>query len=114
MPGGQVEKAVEKAPELLGFHDVLKTEADDAIKGCYDLSIVAVKERDGLTEDGVEAAFGEDTLVFGENGWFYAILPLYSKEEAEWASKDLEPCGISSLAGRSIDGETLLREASAQ
>lgn len=110
----EVEKAVEKAPELLGFHDVLKTEADDAIKGCYDLSIVAVKERDGLTEDGVEAAFGEDTLVFGENGWFYAILPLYSKEEAEWASKDLEPCGISSLAGRSIDGETLLREASAQ
>ena len=52
----EVEKAVEKAPELLGFHDVLKTEADDAIKGCYDLSIVAVKERDGLTEDGVEAA----------------------------------------------------------
>ena len=46
----EVEKAVEKAPELLGFHDVLKTEADDAIKGCYDLSIVAVKERDGITE----------------------------------------------------------------
>ena len=110
----EVEKEVEveKAPAMLGFHDVLRMETDDAINGRYDLSIVALRERDGLTEDGIEAAFGEDTLVFGEDGWFYAILPLYSKEDAEWAARDLEPCSIASLGGRSIDGETLLQEAS--
>ena len=108
----EVEKEVEKAPDLLGFHEVLQRETEDAVNGRYDLSIVALRERDGLTEDGVEAVFGEDTLVFGEGGWFYALLPLYNKEEAEWAAKELEPCTIASLGGRSIDGEALLREAS--
>ena len=105
------EKEVEKAPELLSFHDVLSAETDAAMSGKYDLSVVGIKERDGLTEDGIEAAFGEDTLVFSENGWFYAILPLYSKEDAEWAAGGLEPDAIASLSGRSIDGETLLKEA---
>ncbi len=108
----EVEKETEKAPVMLTFHDVLRMETDDAVNGHYDLSIVALQERDGLTEDGIEAAFGEDTLVFGENGWFYAILPLYSKEEAEWAARDLAPCSIVSLGDRRIDGETLLQEAS--
>ncbi len=108
------EKEVEKAPELLSFHDVLSAETDAAMSGKYDLSVVGIKERDGLTEDGIEAAFGEDTLVFSENGWFYAILPLYSKEDAEWAAGGLEPDAIASLSGRSIDGETLLKEATAR
>ena len=106
-----VEKEVNIAapPEMLSFHDVLREETKAAQDMDYDLSLVAIKERDGLTEESIEAAFGEDTLVFSEGGCFYAILPLYSKEEAEQATEELQPRNVISVTGGEPDA--IIREA---
>ena len=106
----EVVREVEKAPEMLGFHEVLDTETRDAVEMGYDLSLVAVKEGEGRTAESVEAAFEEDTLVFDEGNSIYAILPLYTKEDAEKASEGLEPKKIASVDGRKIDGSVLLEE----
>ncbi len=109
-----VEKEVEiiAPPELLGFHDVLKEETEAAIAMDYPLSLVAIKEREGLTEEAIEAAFGEDTLVFSEDGCFFAILPLFTKEEAEEATEELAPRNVMTIKGQDITAEEFIREAS--
>ena len=104
-----VEVPKESEHEFLGFRDVLSKEVEDALSMGYDLSVVGVK---GLTADSVEAAFGEDTLVFEENDIAYAILPFYGKADAEKATESIEEKTIASLDGRSIDIDTLLQEAS--
>ena len=110
----ETEKPVpmEEAPVMLSFHDVLKEETRSACEMDYDLSLVAIKEREGLTEESIEAAFEEDTLVFSEDGCFYAILPLFSKEEAEKATASLEPRNVATISGREIEPEEFIREAS--
>ncbi len=109
-----VEKEVEvvAAPALLSFHDVLKEETAAACSMGYDISLVAIKERDNLTAESIEAAFGEDTLVFNEEGCFYAILPFYTKEEAERATEELVPRNVMTISGRDITPEDFIREAS--
>ncbi len=99
------------APVYLSFHDVLREEAKAAAEMDYDLSLVAIKERDGLTEEAVEAAFGEDTLVFSEDGCFFAVLPLYSKDEAEKATENLEPRNVATISGTEIEPEAFIAEA---
>ena len=109
-----VEKEVanaEAAPVMLSFHDVLREESKAAGDMNYDLSIVAIKERDGLTEEAIEAAFGEDTLVFSEDGCFFAVLPLYSKEEAEAATESLSPRNVVTVTS-AAEPETIIKEAS--
>ena len=109
-----VEKEVasaEAAPVMLSFHDVLREESKVAGDMNYDLSIVAIKERDGLTEEAIEAAFGEDTLVFSEDGCFFAVLPLYSKEEAEAATESLSPRNVVTVTS-AAEPETIIKEAS--
>lgn len=106
----EVVREVEKAPEMLGFREVLDTETRDAVDMGYDLSLVAVKEGDGRTAESVEAAFEEDTLVFDEGSSIYAILPLYTKEDAEKAAESLEPKKIASVDGRKIGGSVLIEE----
>ena len=108
----EVEVPVEAEPEMLTFREVLKEETKAACDMNYDISLVAIKERDGLTEEQVEASFGEDTLVFSENGCFYAILPLFSKEEAEEATESLAPRNVCTVSGRDIEPEEFIREAS--
>ena len=111
----EVEKAVpvaaEPEPIYYGFHDALRAETEAALDDGYDLSLVAIKERDGLTAETIEAEFGEDTLVFDENGCFFAILPLYSKEEAEVATEELSPRNVVSLEGRNLEPEQFISEA---
>lgn len=111
----EVEKAVpvaaEPEPIYYGFHDALRAETEAALGDGYDLSLVAIKERDGLTAETIEAEFGEDTLVFDENGCFFAILPLYSKEEAEVATEELSPRNVVSLEGRNLEPEQFISEA---
>ena len=106
------EIAIEPEPEMLGFHEVLSEEIKAAADMDYDLSVVGIKERDGLTEDAIESTFGEDTLVFSEDGCFYAILPLYSKEEAEKATEELAPRNVITLNGATADVDSIIREAS--
>lgn len=108
----EVEVPVEAEPEMLTFREVLKEETKAACDMNYDISLVAIKERDGLTEEQVEASFGEDTLVFSENGCFYAILPLFSREEAEEATESLAPRNVCTVSGRDIEPEEFIREAS--
>lgn len=111
----EVEKEVEVPSEpavvYLGFHDVLREETAAALASGYDLSLVAIKERAGLTSESIEAEFGEDTLVFDEDGCFYAILPLYSKEEAMTATETLEPRNVVSLEGKHLEPEEFIKEA---
>ena len=107
-----IEKETFTAPVMLGFHEVLTEEIEAACDMNYDLSIVAVKEREGVTEESIEAAFGEDTLVFSENGCYFAVLPLYSKEEAEQATEELSPRNVITLSGTKADPEELIKEAS--
>ena len=109
----EVVREVEKAPEMLGFREVLDTETRDAVDMGYDLSLVAVKEGDGRTAESVESAFEEDTLVFDEGGFYYAILPLYSKEEAEAATGALEPRNVATVHGEDISPEAFIQAASA-
>ena len=106
-----IEKEVAAPEVMLGFHDVLKEEAKAAADMDYDLSIVAIKERDGITEEAVEAVFEEDTLVFNENGCFFAVLPLYTKEEAEKATETLIPRNVVTVKAE-IDPAELIKEAS--
>ncbi len=106
------EIAIEPEPEMLGFHEVLSEEIKAAADMDYDLSVVGIKERDGLTEEAIESTFGEDTLVFSEDGCFYAILPLYSKEEAEKATEELAPRNVITLNGATADVDSIIREAS--
>ena len=106
----EVPVEVEKASEALGFHDVLDIETKDAVKMGYDLSLVAVKEGEGRSAESVEAAFEEDTLVFDEGASIYAILPLYTREDAEKATEGLEPKKIASVDGRDVNADTLIEE----
>ena len=106
-----VPVAAEPEPIYYGFHDALRAETEAALDDGYDLSLVAIKERDGLTAETIEAEFGEDTLVFDENGCFFAILPLYSKEEAEVATEELSPRNVVSLEGRNLEPEQFISEA---
>ena len=114
------EVAVEKEVEvpaaaetrMLSFREVLKEETKAACDMNYDISLVAIKERDGLTEEQVEASFEEDTLVFSEDGCFYAILPLFSKEEAEEATESLAPRNVCTVSGKDIEPDEFIREAS--
>ena len=105
-----IEKETEPPVVMLDFHDVLKEEAKAAADMDYDLSLVAIKEREGLTEESIEAEFGEDTLVFSENGCFFAVLPLYSKEEAEKATENLVPRNVVSVRSE-IDPAEFIQEA---
>ena len=68
------------------------------------------QEREGLTEESIEAEVGEDTLVFSENGFFFAVLPLYSKEEAEKATENLVPRNVVSVRSE-IDPAEFIQEA---
>ena len=86
------------APVYLSFHDVLREEAKAAAEMDYDLSLVAIKERDGLTEEG-------------EDGCFFAVLPLYSKDEAEKATENLEPRNVATISGTEIEPEAFIAEA---
>lgn len=107
------EVEVEKEPEpvFLDFHQTLEAEAEDAAKFGYNLSVVAVKA-DGISEEAVEAALEEDSLVFTENGLIYTILPLYNRAEAESAMADFSIINIASLDGRSVSASELIAEAS--
>ena len=111
----QVEKEVPSGSVSvpLSFREVLQEEAASAAENGYDLSLVAIKERDGLTAEAIEAEFGEDTLVFDEGGFYYAILPLYSKEEAEAATGALEPRNVATVHGEDISPEAFIQAASA-
>ena len=60
----------------------------------------------GLFENGTDAF----TPVFDEGSSIYAILPLYTKEDAEKAAESLEPKKIASVDGRKIDGSVLIEE----
>ena len=114
----EVEKPVEVVKEVevgeksvqLDFRQVLEAEAKDAISYGYDLSVAAISG--DTTEEAIEASFGEDTLVFSENGLFYAVLPLYNKEEAQDALKDFSRVNIATLDGRDIAPDDLIQEAS--
>ena len=105
------EVAVGTPDAVLSFHDVLKEESKAAEQMAYDLSVVAIKERDGLTEESIEASFGEDTLVFSENGCFFAVLPFYTKEEAENATEALAPRNVVTVSAE-INPEEFIQEAS--
>ena len=105
------EVAVGTPDAVLGFHDVLREESKAAEQMAYDLSVVAIKERDGLTEESIEASFGEDTLVFSENGCFFAVLPFYTKEEAENATEALAPRNVVTVSTE-INPEEFIQEAS--
>ena len=94
------------------FHQALEEEAAAAKAGGYDFSVIAVKDREGLTEEAIEEAIGTESVVFSENGFTYVLLPLYNKEEAAQAAKDLQPCSIASLEGRDITMDELIQEAS--
>ena len=107
-----IETETISAPVLLNFHEVLLEEINAACDMNYDLSLVAIKEREGLTEEAIEASFGEDTLVFSENGCFFALLPLYSKDEAELATEELSPRNVVTLSGSRVEPEELIKEAS--
>lgn len=105
------EVAVGTPDAVLSFHDVLKEESKAAEQMAYDLSVVAIKERDGLTEESIEASFGEDTLVFSENGCFFAVLPFYTKEEAENATEAFAPRNVVTVSAE-INPEEFIQEAS--
>ena len=114
----EVEKPVEVVKEVevgeksvqLDFRQVLEAEAKDAISYGYDLSVAAISG--DTTEEAIEASFGEDTLVFSENGLFYAVLPLYNRDEARAALQDFSIVNIATLDGRDVQPDTLIREAS--
>ena len=110
----EVEKTVEvevgEKSVPLDFHQALEAETKDALAYGYDLSLAAISG--DTTEEAIEASFGEDTLVFSENGLFYAILPLYNEDEARSVLKDFHIVSISSLDGRDIQPDTLIQEAS--
>ncbi len=114
----EVEKPVEVVKEVevgeksvqLDFHQVLEAEAKDALSYGYDLSVAAISG--DTTEEAIEASFGEDTLVFSENGLFYAVLPLYNRDEARAALQDFSIVNIATLDGRDVQPDTLIREAS--
>ena len=114
----EVEKPIEVVKEVevgeksvqLDFRQVLEAEAKDAISYGYDLSVAAISG--DTTEEAIEASFGEDTLVFSENGLFYAVLPLYNKDEARAALQDFSIVNIATLDGRDVQPDTLIREAS--
>ena len=104
----EVEVGEKSVP--LDFHQVLAEETKEALAYGYDLSIAAISG--DTTEETIEASFGEDTLVFSENGLFYAVLPLYNKEEAQDALKDFSIVNIATLDGRDIAPDDLIQEAS--
>ena len=114
----EVEKPVEVVKEVevgeksvqLDFRQVLEAEAKDALSYGYDLSVAAISG--DTTEEAIEASFGEDTLVFSENGLFYAVLPLYNRDEARAALQDFSIVNIATLDGRDVQPDTLIREAS--
>lgn len=86
------EKAAERAPaKLLNLQETIDEEIAEAKALGYDLSVVGLKARDGLTAESIEEFFGEDTLSFDENGDIFIVLPLYNKTEAENTLRRFEP-----------------------
>ena len=62
----------------------------------YDLSVVMIKAREGLTSMGIEEFFGEDTLAFDvDGGNIVVVLPLYNEIEAKHALRMYEPLAVA-------------------
>ena len=79
------------AGKLLNLVETVDEEISEAKALGYDLSVVGLKARDGLTAESIEEFFGEDTLSFDEDGNIFIVLPLYNKTEAENTLRRFEP-----------------------
>ncbi len=89
-----VEKAAAEI-RYLNLEETVNEEINQAKTLGYDLSVVAIKAREGLTSLGIEEFFGEDTLAFdAENGNIIVVLPLYSESEARYALRMYEPLAV--------------------
>lgn len=85
----------EPAPRYLNLEEVVNEEISSAKALGYDLSLVIIKAREGLTSMGIEEFFGEDTLAFdAENGNVIVVLPLYNEIEARHALRMYEPIAV--------------------
>ena len=85
----------EPAPRYLNLEEVVNEEISSAKALGYDLSLVMIKAREGLTSMGIEEFFGEDTLAFdAENGNVIVVLPLYNEVEARHALRMYEPIAV--------------------
>lgn len=91
-PVRQADHEEAAAPgKLLNLVETVDEEISEAKALGYDLSVVGLKARDGLTAESIEEFFGEDTLSFDEDGDIFIVLPLYNKAEAENTLRRFEP-----------------------
>lgn len=87
--------AVATEPKYLNLTETIDEEIEAAKSLGYDLSVVAIKAREGLTSMQIEEFFGEDTLAFdADNGNIYVVLPLYNESEARYALRMYEPIAV--------------------
>ncbi len=103
------ETAAQRAPgKLLNLAETIDEEIAEAKALGYDLSVVGLKARDGLTAESIEEFFGEDTLSFDEDGDIFIILPLYNKTEAENTLRRFEP--LACVQYKEGDGAKLISQ----
>ncbi len=94
--------------KLLNLCETIDEEIAEAKALGYDLSVVGLKARDGLTAESIEEFFGEDTLSFDEGGDIFIVLPLYNKTEAENTLRRFEP--LACVQYKDGDGSKLISQ----
>ena len=90
------ENAEAVSPRYLNLEETINAEIESSKSLGYDLSVVMIKAREGLTSMGIEEFFGEDTLAFDvDGGNIVVVLPLYNEIEAKHALRMYEPLAVA-------------------
>ena len=90
------ENAEAVSPRYLNLEETINAEIESSKSLGYDLSVVMIKAREGLTSVGIEEFFGEDTLAFDvDGGNIVVVLPLYNEIEAKHALRMYEPLAVA-------------------
>ena len=111
----EVEKEVpvQAEPEevVYDFRGALQLELDVASEEDYPISLVAFAP-DADIETKIKRTLGSDTLYFTEDGITFAILPFYSADDAEIATRYMKNKKIATQTGRKQTADSMIKYAS--
>ncbi len=107
----EIPTAIVEEEIIYNFKEALEEELSVAAEENYPLSLVAFGHDEDI-ENKVLTALGSDTLFFTEDGISFAILPFYSNEDAERATKLIGNKRIATQIGRRQTVETMIKQAS--
>ncbi len=111
----EVEKEVpvqaESEEVVYDFRGALQLELDVASEEDYPISLVAFAP-DADIETKIKRTLGSDTLYFTEDGITFAILPFYSADDAEIATRYIKNKKIATQTGRKQTADSMIKYAS--